>query len=206
MDPLSAGASVVTFIGLALSITKAIHDGLSPIKDGTDTIRSLKDDSAELRKILERLSLIPMSTTDATELNGLVKKCSDDLTGFEAKLLRLDTSAANSRRSRAWRKLKAYFTDRELEEMQYLVQGHIQKLTLWLNVLQLKQSLSSEKQSTEILDAIQKLPVQTAGEDSTRQRFVELNSMNRTSGPDHKISRLMHLLEEKPSVVESDDA
>lgn len=217
MDPLSASASVVTFIGLALSIAKAIHDGLYTIKDGTHTIRSLKDESAELGRILERLSLIPMSTTDATELSGLVKKCSDDLTGLEAKLLRLDTSATVGRRCRAWRKLKACFTDRDLAEMQRVVQGHVQRLTLWLNVLQLKQSSSSEKGWTEILDTVQKLDrnvatlckvdsVQAAGEGSTCRRFVELDSMNRISGPDHKISRLMHLLEKKPSIVESDDA
>ncbi|EEU37880.1 uncharacterized protein NECHADRAFT_88161 [Fusarium vanettenii 77-13-4] len=217
MDPLSVSASVVTFIGLALSITKAIHDGLPTINDGTHTIRSLKDESAELGRILERLSLIPMSTTDATELNGLVRKCSDDLTGLEAKLLRLDTSAAVGRRCRAWRKLKACFTDRDLAEMQRVVQGHVQRLTLWLNVLQLKQTSSSETRWTEILGTVQKLDrnvatlckvdsVRAAGESSTRGRFVELDSMKRISGPDHKISRLMHLLEKKPSVVECDDA
>ncbi|KAJ4328886.1 hypothetical protein N0V84_000674 [Fusarium piperis] len=217
MDPLSTGASIVTFVGLAISITKVVHEGLSTIKDGPQVVRHLRDEFAQLRNILERLSRIPMSISDAAELDGLVKKCSEDVADFEAKILRLDASDTDGRRCRAWRKLKAYFTERDLEEMRHVVRGHIQQLTLWFDLLHFEQGSSSKELSIKILDVVQSLSrdaapprqadaVQSAGQYSTPRRPVELGTADRMCGPDHKISRLMLLLNEKPSVIESDDA
>ena len=221
MDPLSAGASVLTFLGLAFAVTKAIHDGLTTIKDGPQVIRDLSNEFAQLRNILERLSRIPMSIADATEVDGLAKKWNEDVAGFEARLRRLDASGADGRKRRAWRKLKFYFTEKDLEQMRHVVRGHIQLLTVRLNILQVQQGCFSAAQSTEILNLLQKLredvatlhrvnPVHAAGEDSTHRRVVELDKTNEMpdvgSNLDCNITRLMGLLGKKPCVIASDDA
>lgn len=221
MDPLSAGASVVAFLGLAFSVTKTVHDVLSTIKDGPQVIQHLKEEFSQLRSILERLSQISMSATDAAELDGLAKKCNEDLTGFEKGLRRLDILGADGRRGRLWRKLKLCFTEKDLEHTRHVVRGYVQLLTIRLNLLQVQQGSFSTSQSTEILNLLQKLredvatihqvnSTRTATENSTPPRVVELDMIDEVPCADSyladSITRLMHLLEKKPCVVDSDDA
>ncbi|KAM6536357.1 hypothetical protein FALCPG4_002365 [Fusarium falciforme] len=221
MDPLSAGASVVTFLGLAFSVTKTVHNALSTIQDGPQVIQNLREEFSQLRGILERLSQISMSAIDATELDGLARKCNDDVAGFEMRLRRLDTSGADGRRGRLWRKLKLCFTERDLEQMRHAVRGHVQLLTIRLNLLQVQQGSFSAAQSTEILNLLQKLredvatlhqvnPAQTAAGDPTAPGIVELDMTDDVRCADSdladSITRLMNLLEKKSCVVDSDDA
>jgi hypothetical protein len=221
MDPLSVGASVVTFLGLAFSVTKTVHDVLSTIHDGPQVIQHLMEEFSQLRSILERLSQISMSAIDAAELDGLARKCNDDVAGFETRLRRLDTSGADGRRGRLWRKLKLCFTERDLEQMRHVVRGHVQLLTIRLNLSQVQQGSFSAAQSTEILNLLQKLredvatlhqvnPAQTAAGDPTAPGIVELDMADdvhcANSDLSDSITRLMHLLEKKPCVVNSDDA
>ncbi|RSL88876.1 hypothetical protein CDV31_015971 [Fusarium ambrosium] len=221
MDPLSAGASVITFLGLAFSLTKTVHEVLSTVKDGPQIIQHLKEEFSQLRSILERLTHISMSVTDATELDVLARKCNDDVVGFEMRLRRLDMSGVDGRRGRLWRKLKLCFTEKDLEQMRHIIRGHVQLLTIRLNLLQVQQASFSSSQSTEILNLLQKLredvvtlhqvnSVQTAAKDSTPPAVVELDMADDVPYADsdlaNSITRLMHLLEKKPCVVDSEDA
>ncbi|RTE84304.1 hypothetical protein BHE90_001093 [Fusarium euwallaceae] len=222
MDPLSAGASVVTFLGLAFSVTKTVHNTLSTIKDGPKVIQHLNEEFSQLKSILERLSHISMSATDAAELDSLAKKCNDDVACFEKKLRRLDTSGADGRRGKLWRQLKLCFTEKDLGHMRNVVHGHTQLLTIRLNIIQVQQGSFSATQSAEVLNLLQKLrddvtalrqvnssvPVVDEGPRSPRVVELDNEQMGTCAGLalDESIERLMRLVERKPCIVDSENA
>ncbi|KAF4971009.1 hypothetical protein FSARC_2112 [Fusarium sarcochroum] len=227
MEAVGASASVLTFLTVAFSVTKSIHDALSAIKDGPQVIRYLNDEVAQLESILQRLSQASFASIDAadkSELEGLAKKCKDDLTDFESKLRLPDVSGADGRRDKLWRKLKLCFTEKDIDQMRHVVRGHIQLLTIRLNLVQIQQGSFTATQSTEILSLLQQLrgdvaalkitdtPAHTFQADSahTTSRVTEVDDTETVPSPDvaldGSIARLMRLLEKKPCVVESDEA
>ncbi|KAM0551374.1 hypothetical protein ACHAPJ_008483 [Fusarium lateritium] len=227
MEAVGAGASLLTFLTVAFSVTKSIHDALSAIKDGPQVIQYLSDDFAQLQTILQKLSQTPFTSinvTDKSELEGLAKKCNGDLVDFDTKLRLLDVSGAGGRRDRLWRKLKLCFTEKDLDQMRHVVQGHVQVLTIRLNLVQIQQVSFTATQSTEILSLLQQLrqdvavlkitdsPAPTSPADSAHitSRVTEVDDTETAPSPDAalggSIARLMRLLEKKPCVVESDEA
>ncbi|KAF4459111.1 hypothetical protein FALBO_14132 [Fusarium albosuccineum] len=227
MDPVSAGASVVTFITLAFSASKTIHNVLSSIKDGPRVIRDLGDEISQLQSILGRISQIsfdPVDVNDVTELGGLGRKCADDMTSFESKLKHVNVSEADGRSGRLWRKLKHCLTEKGLEQMRQVIRGHVQLLTIRLTLMQTQQLSLSATQSTEILNLLQQLKhdVTTLHKNSVSaensdmsptgsgSRVVELNSSETMPSTDstltESITRLVKLVDEKTCVVESDNA
>ncbi|KAM5341791.1 hypothetical protein ACJ41O_014822 [Fusarium nematophilum] len=222
MDPVSAGASVVTFLTLAYSVSKTVRDLLSAISDGPQILGRLIHEIAQLESILQRLQQVSFgsaSPADTAELARLAQKCADDLTGFNSKLQRLNVSAADSRGGRLWRRLKSCFTEKDLEQMRELIQTHVLMLTVRLNLLQTEQLSFSQTQSTEILGLLQQLKQDVAAlqpsssssaasENPTASDSMEIDEevLRTSSALEASITRLMRLLEKKACAVESDDA
>ncbi|KAF4444218.1 hypothetical protein FACUT_799 [Fusarium acutatum] len=143
MEPVGATASILTFVTVACSATKSIYGALSAIKDGPEILRSINDEISQLQNILQRLSQVVSSTarpTNRSKLEQLVKKCRDDVVGFEAKLLQFDISGADGRRGQLWRKLKICFEDKDLDRMRQSIGRHVQLLTLYLGTIQDQQT------------------------------------------------------------------
>ncbi|KAG5797193.1 hypothetical protein H9Q69_003802 [Fusarium xylarioides] len=246
MEPVGDTASILTFVTVAVSATKSIYGALSAIKDGPEILSSIKDEVSQLQSILQRILQVASSTVrpaDRSELEQMVKKCRDDLVGFEAKLRKLDVSGADGRRGQLWRKFKICFEEKDLDRMRHSVGSHVQLLTLYLGTIQDQQSSLIATQSTEILAHIHQLqqtsPTATqlnevlvslrrlqqdmavlqvssswaqtnVGSSGISSRVVELDDQNspisQQSALDDTISRLMQLLEKKPSIIEFDDA
>ncbi|KAG5813384.1 hypothetical protein H9Q74_003279 [Fusarium xylarioides] len=266
MELVGATASILTFVTVAVSATKSIYGALSAIKDGPEILSSIKDEVSQLQSILQRILQVASSTVrpaDRSELEQMVKKCRDDLVGFEAKLRKLDVSGADGRRGQLWRKFKICFEEKDLDRMRHSVGSHVQLLTLYLGTIQdqqssliatqsteilahihqLQQTSPTATQSTEMLARIQQLqqtsPTATqlnevlvslqqlqqdmavlqvssswaqtnVGSSGISSRVVELDDQNspisQQSALDDTISRLMQLLEKKPSIIEFDDA
>ncbi|KAF5603304.1 hypothetical protein FPCIR_1500 [Fusarium pseudocircinatum] len=164
MEPVGTTASILTFVTVAFSATKSIYGALSAIKDGPEILCSINDEISQLQNILQRLLQVVSSTarpTDRSKLEQMVKKCKDDLLGFEAKLRQLDVSGADGRRGQLWRKLKMCFEEKDLDRMRHSVGRHVQLLTLCLGTIQDQQSSLIATQSTEILARIQQLQQST---------------------------------------------
>ncbi|KAF5723497.1 hypothetical protein FMUND_1821 [Fusarium mundagurra] len=160
MEPVGATASILTFVTVAFSATKSIYGALSAIKDGPEILGSINDEISQLQNILQRLLQVVSSTArpaDRSKLEQMVKKCRDDLVGFEAKLRKLDVSGANGRRGLLWRKFKICFEEKDLDRMRRSVGSHVQLLTLYLCTIQDQQSSLIATQSTEILARIHQL-------------------------------------------------
>jgi hypothetical protein len=227
MEAVGAGASIVTFITVAFTVSKSIHDTLSIIKDGPEILRFLKEELSQLQDILERLSrtsFTAVSATDISELQGLAKKCEGDLVGFNTKLDKLGISDADGRRGRLWKKLKLAFEEKGLDHIRQIVKGHVQLFTLRLGIIQAQQLSITAEQSTEMLSILQQLqqgvralqtsesctqaphPISTC----TLPTVMELDDAG-LPVPQGKIledslTRLICLVERQPCTVESDES
>jgi len=223
MEVVGFSASILTFVGAAITVSKSIHNTLSAIKDGPEIITSLSHEISQLETILQRLSEVFSSTatpTDKPELEKLVKKCKSDLVGFETTLHQLDVSGADGRRGRLWRKLKFCLGEKDLDQMRHVVRGHFSVLTIHLGIVQAQQA----PLSTDILSLLQQvhqgvLSLQLSNtcavitQDNsfgTSPRVVELDDtqsdVSQQAVLNDVVARLMKLLEKKPCVVESDDS
>jgi hypothetical protein len=227
MEAVGAGASILTFITVAFSVTQSVHSALSAIKDGPQVIRLLTDEISQLKSILQRLkevSFVSIDGIDKSQLSNLAQKCKDDLSTFSSRLESLNVATSDNRQGRLWRKLKLSFSEKDLDQIRHVVRGHVQHLTVRLNLIQVQQGSFTATQSTQILDLLQQLKQDmsalkttntatlTTEEDSstTSARVTEVNDEEMDCSPDtsldESISRLMRLLEKKPCVVESDDS
>lgn len=226
MEPVGATASILTFVTVAFSATKSIYGALSAIKDGPEVLGSINDEISQLQNILQRLLQVVSSTarpTDRSKLEQMVKKCRDDLVGYEVKLRQFDVSGADGRRGQLWRKLKLCFEEKELDRIRHVVGRHVQLLTLYLGTIQDEQSSLIAAQLNEVLVFLQQLQQDMAllqvsstsaqnkiSSSSISSRVVELDSksspISQQTALDDTIARLMRLLEKKPSIMEFDNA
>ncbi|KAF5568579.1 hypothetical protein FNAPI_124 [Fusarium napiforme] len=227
MEAVGAGASILTFVTVAFSVTQSIHSALSAIKDGPRVIRLLTDEISQLKSILQRLnevSFVSIDEIDKYQLNNLAKKCKDDLSTLSSRLESLNVATSDDRQCRLWRKLKLSFSEKDLDQIRHVVRGHVQHLTVRLNLIQVQQGSFTATQSTQILNLVQQLKQDisalqttntatlTAEEDSssTSARVTDEDDEEMDCSPDtsldESINRLMRLLEKKPCVVDSDDS
>ncbi|KAI1063892.1 hypothetical protein LB506_005820 [Fusarium annulatum] len=158
MEPVGATASILTFVTVAFSATKSIYGALSAIKDGPEVLSSINHEISQLQNILQRLLQVVSSTARPTDkLEQMVKKCRDDLVGYEVKLRQFDVSGADGRRGQLWRKLKLCFEEKELDRIRHVVGRHIQLLTLHLGTIQDEHTSLIATQSTDILAHVKRL-------------------------------------------------
>ncbi|KAH7212272.1 hypothetical protein DER44DRAFT_214536 [Fusarium oxysporum] len=223
MEAIGVGASILTFITFAHSI----HSALSAIKDGPEVIRLLADEIAKLESILQRLnqvSFVSIDNIDRSQLESLAKKCKDDLVKLDSRLKSFDVSTSDGRRGHLWRKLKLCFSEKDLDHIRHVVQGHLQHLTIRFHLIQAQQVSFTVTQSTQILSDLQQLKQEIAAlqttsvatlvtdekSPSTSARVTEVDDEEMDCSPDTPldeiINRLMRLLEKNPCVVESDDS
>ncbi|RFN43296.1 hypothetical protein FIE12Z_12486 [Fusarium flagelliforme] len=223
MEAVGFGASLLTFVGAAVTVSKSIHEILSAIKDGPETIGFLNNEIFQLKGILQRLLQVYVSTaglSDRPELEHLVQKCKDDLVGFEARLRQLDVSGADGRRGRLWRKLKICLEEKDLDQIRHVVRWHVHLLTLHLVIVQTRQLPAL----TDILPTLQQIrqgvtALQVSDTSAAMMqvhssvmssRVTELDDTqsdkSQPAGLDATIARLMRFLEKRPCVVESDDS
>ena len=118
MDGVSAGASVVTFVVVALQSAKAVHDVLSAVKDGPQNVQILTDSLRQLQNVLERITQLHIRQSDdadSADLECLAQKCAIDVAGFQSKLRRLTFSADERRVGRLWKRLRVAVNEKDLD-------------------------------------------------------------------------------------------
>ncbi|CVK86118.1 uncharacterized protein FPRN_06318 [Fusarium proliferatum] len=230
MEAVGAGASILTFITVAFSVTQSIQTALSAIKDGPGVIRSLTDDIAQLQSVLQRLeklSFVSVDDTDKSQLELLAEKCHDDLAKLDSRLKSLDVSTSEGQGGRFLRKLKLCFSEKDLDQIRHIVQGHVLHLGLRLDLILAQQVSFTASQSIRGVDLLQQLLqvnqdmiarqttimdtfTASGGSPPTSARVTEVDDEEMDCSPDtsldESINRLMRILEKKPCVVESDDS
>lgn len=214
MDPVSAGASILAFVVLALKSANTIYEVLSAIKDGPKVLRHLVGDIAQLQGILKRLSrLEPRSVDngDAKALEAAARRCADDVKDMESRLQHLSIRPTDRRPGKLWKRLVTVVDERDLMRMQTVVRGNLTMLSLHLGVLQAVQMSASQNQWSEILSSLNRLKeeVSSLGTRSALPadaRTVAPDAQPVDSELEQAISRLVGIIGEKESTVASDDA
>ncbi|KAG9502035.1 hypothetical protein J7337_007746 [Fusarium musae] len=184
MEPVGATASILTFVTVAFSATKSIYGALSAIKDGPEILSSISDEVSQLQSILQRILQVVSSTArpaDRSKLEQMVKKCRDDLLGFEAKLRQLDVAGADGRRGQLWRKFKICFEEKDLDRIRHVIGRHVQLLTLYLGTMQDQQASLIAAQSTEILAGVQKLQQSSPAATQSNEILTRIQELQHTS-------------------------
>ncbi|SCV52755.1 uncharacterized protein FFB14_12773 [Fusarium fujikuroi] len=227
MEAVGAGASILTFITVAFSVTQSIHSALSAIKDGPEIIRSLTDEIAQLENVLQRLktlSFVSVDDIDKSQLKRLAEKCKDDLDKLDSRLRSLDVSTSSGRRGRLWRKLKLSFAEKELDHIRNKIQSHLHHLIIQFHIIQTQQMSLTERQTTQALSDLQQIKQGMAAQltataairvteeesPSISARVTDVDDEDTDCSPDitldQSINRLIKLLEKKPYAVESEDS
>lgn len=137
MDPVSAGSGVLTFITVALSSVQAIHKFVSSFSDGPQNLSRAADSLKYLQAILLQLSH-SRALQNAPEQSFLeqIKRCKDDLAYFAEKLRGLEPSESERRVGKFWKRVKTAFGEKELRDLQDVVDHHSQALDSFLTILQ----------------------------------------------------------------------
>ncbi|KAF5640084.1 uncharacterized protein FTJAE_4631 [Fusarium tjaetaba] len=185
MEPVGATASILTFVTVAFSATKSIYGALSAIKDGPEILSSINDEVSQLQSILQRILQVVLSSTarpaDRSKLEQMVKKCRDDLLGFETKLRQLGVSGADGRKGQLWRKFKICFEDKDLDRIRHVIGRHVQLLTLYLGTMQDQQTSLIAAQSMEILAHVQKLQQLSPTATQSNEILTRIRELQHTS-------------------------
>ena len=228
MDPVSAGSSVLAFVLLALNSAKTIHEVLSAVKDGPQSLRHLVGDIAQLQGILERLSgLQPQSINegDAGVLELAARRCADDVVQIESRLQRLSIQPTDRHVGKLWKRLLTAINEKDLTQMQGLVRGHFMMLSVQLSLSQTVQISASQSQLSEMLESLKQIQEQvsalgnnpsSAATTSPPHAASPTTNTNVTSDTprvpaidlelEQGICRLVEFIGEKESTVESDEA
>ncbi|KAF5573888.1 hypothetical protein FPANT_12072 [Fusarium pseudoanthophilum] len=209
MEPVGATASILTFVTVAFSATKSIYGALSAIKDGPKILSSINDEVSQLQSILQRILQVVSSTAkpaDRSKLEQMVKKCRDDLLGFETKLRQFDVSGADGRRGQLWRKFKIGFEEKDLDRIRHVIGGHVQLLTLYLGTIQDQQTSLIATQSTEILARIQQLQQTSPTTKQTTEILAGIQQLQHTSSTaaqsTEMLARIHHLQQTSPTATQ----
>jgi len=133
MDPLSAGASVLAFIGIFNSL-QLIYEALSSIEDGPESVQVTAHSVSQLRSILQQLQ----RQQSLTDLDGKaqLKQCADDVEAIANKLVRLQISPFEKRSGKIWKCIKAALNEKDLDRMNRIIGSHSTALSLRLIVQQ----------------------------------------------------------------------
>ncbi|KAK0736267.1 hypothetical protein B0T21DRAFT_366631 [Apiosordaria backusii] len=190
MDPLSAGASVVTFVGLGLASAKTVYEILSSVKAGNAVVERVARDVQGLAVTLERVKKCPVSDqTDRLTLGLKIKACADDMKACADELEKLATNTPELTVARQWRKVKIFLKEKDVERIGHVVARHTSALNLYLDLIAsdalhhiaLNQQVIRETQASMVVQQItmaaQQAAMTTTLQNAMAQLTMEAGSM-----------------------------
>jgi hypothetical protein len=136
MDAVSAGASVVAFLGLALQSAKTLHDVLSAVQDGPKQVHRAADALQRFQSTLQQLADCRMFCQQGSLSDrDSIRACSDHMKRYADKLVGLKISDDERRAGRYWKKMKTAFSDKT-DRMSGEITEYASTLSLRLSTLQ----------------------------------------------------------------------
>lgn len=136
---MDAGASVLAFVGVALSGTKVLYETISSLGHADEGIADLSSAVENLQMILTQLSncrALEDSETDTRNLTSLIKACEKDVDRMQRHLKKFKPSSASSNIQRTWKKFRAVLSSKDLDTMWNRVNHHCIVLQSQLSFLQ----------------------------------------------------------------------
>lgn len=137
MDAVSAGASVLAFVGLCVQAAKVIHTVLSGVKDGPQNVQQATTDVYGLYLTLVQLSKCRVLDESGGEaLKSRLLACFGDIETFADKLEKLTIDDSEGSRGKYWKRIKAILNEKSLANMSAVVVSHTSALNLQLTAIQ----------------------------------------------------------------------
>jgi len=139
MEPVSAGASVLAFIGVALQSTKTLCQTISSFKNASQEIKSLISAVENLRMILTQLKgcrVLNEPGTDLQNVTNLVNACNQDICRYESELKKFKVDPIDTKVNQAWKIMKAFVGEKDLQRIWRGLNHHCEVLGVQLNLLQ----------------------------------------------------------------------
>ncbi|KAI9148245.1 Dehydrogenase orsE [Paramyrothecium foliicola] len=156
MEAVGAGASIVTFLTVALSTVKILCETLSSVANGPENVKKAASAVLQLRYLLEHIQEDAAARADDATIND-VRLCGEDLRVFGAKILDFQALPHDPTRRRLWKRFRAFTDEKELDQFSATVSRHCARLTLRLNLV-ISQNVFSLKndviQSTNVIQSL----------------------------------------------------
>ncbi|KAF2159603.1 hypothetical protein M409DRAFT_60672 [Zasmidium cellare ATCC 36951] len=136
MEPLSAGASVLTFVAIALDGASKLSQAVAAYRGGPQEVQYLGDSINELQAILRQLSEILQDAAlllppeFATALENSLRSCQKRLVGFTAELKKCEASSQDRVWPRVASRLRPVLHQKDLEKMRLAILKHLAALSL----------------------------------------------------------------------------
>lgn len=122
MDPLSGGASVLAFVGLASQLAiniKKLYDFWLSIEDAPQEIRAIARDIRLIEDILEEIAFEEENYLLHRTTRTALQACAETLQEVNALVVDLEPGFASSqRRVRKWNGVKTVFRKDKIKRMQ----------------------------------------------------------------------------------------
>jgi len=124
---MEAGTSVITLV-------RIISSALRGVKDGPANVVRASKVAASLQEILEQLERDQTMTATAPDdaLHAHLKACSDELNLFASKLGKLKAFDTDSSGRKTWKRIRAIFSEKDLDMMITSMDTHASTLSLWM--------------------------------------------------------------------------
>ncbi|OTA60082.1 ankyrin [Hypoxylon sp. EC38] len=131
MEAIGAGANVLAFVLLTLKSAKTAYETLSAIKDGPQIVKQVAGNINQLCWILENLKASRAAAEDISLVSHL-KVCHEELRVAASWIEKLQISPTERQSGRLWRRLKSFFSEKDLERFNIQLIGHVTTLNLRL--------------------------------------------------------------------------
>ncbi|KAH8901395.1 hypothetical protein GQ53DRAFT_851020 [Thozetella sp. PMI_491] len=142
MDPVSGGASVLAFIGLALQSATTIYTFLNGISNGSESVVQAAFAVSTLQACLERIQQNPAAIDSVSAQNvSTIQRCSDELGLFAARISKLQVKDTDTILRKTWKRTATVFKEKDLQKMVSIITNHSSTLNLWLSSSNLNTSL-----------------------------------------------------------------
>jgi len=134
MEAIGAGANVLAFVVLGLNCAKTIYQTLSAVRDAPRIVQRVSTDILQLHYILEQVKQ-SRAAADDDALARHVRLCVDELKPLAAVIEKVQFTSSDVSTGKAWKKLKAFLTEKNLDMISSRVTHHIATLSLRLSTL-----------------------------------------------------------------------
>jgi Fungal N-terminal domain of STAND proteins len=120
MEAVASGSAVLTFIGLALTSIKSLHQAASAYREVSERTKSIASALSGLESILTQLKSCKAfldQKADVHHIENLVKRCREDLLKWDKVIKRVQPDPKSRKVKQFLRKATAFLSEKELGQI-----------------------------------------------------------------------------------------
>ncbi|KAL2203220.1 hypothetical protein CC79DRAFT_1337868 [Sarocladium strictum] len=136
---METAASAIAFVTLTSATVKSCHDLLLAVKDGPEKLNHVNTAICTLVSAFEQIKTESdfKIICSSTSLKTVTENCKADFESFKARLEKVGVLPDERRCGKLWKRLKLAFVEKDLPWTLAVVNGHVDAVTMELNIIQL---------------------------------------------------------------------